>query len=95
MVYGAEAMLLADIEFRSPQVKNYNDDHITEQRELEVNSAEEWTSKWSRNRNRVRIHSVVRYSSSIGCCIFVLYIIIGLLQVWTSKSAGFVKKMLR
>jgi hypothetical protein len=41
MVYGAEAVLPADIEFRSPQVENYNEDQVTEQRELEVNSAEE------------------------------------------------------
>jgi hypothetical protein len=41
MVYGAEAVLPADIEFRSPRVKNYNEDQVTEQRELEVNSAEE------------------------------------------------------
>jgi GTP cyclohydrolase I len=41
MVYGAEAVLLADIEFRSPQVENYNDDQVTEQRELKVNSVEE------------------------------------------------------
>jgi hypothetical protein len=41
MVYGAEAVLPADIEFRSPRVKNYNEDHVTEQHELEVNSAEE------------------------------------------------------
>jgi hypothetical protein len=41
MVYDAEAVLPADIEFRSPRVENYNDDHVTEQCELEVNSAEE------------------------------------------------------
>jgi hypothetical protein len=41
MVYDAEAVLLADIEFRSPWVENYNEDQVTKQRELEVNSAEE------------------------------------------------------
>jgi hypothetical protein len=41
MVYGAEAVLPADIEFRSPRVENYNEDHVTKQRELEVNSAVE------------------------------------------------------
>jgi hypothetical protein len=41
MIYNAEAMLLADIEFRSPWVENYNEDQVTEQRELKVNSAEE------------------------------------------------------
>jgi hypothetical protein len=41
MVYGAEAVLPVDIEFRSPWVENYNEDQVTEQRELEVNSAEE------------------------------------------------------
>jgi hypothetical protein len=40
MVYGAEAVLPADIEFRSPRVENYNEDQVTEQRELEVNSVE-------------------------------------------------------
>jgi hypothetical protein len=42
MVYGAKAMLLADIEFRSPRVENYNEDQVIEQREFEVNSVEEW-----------------------------------------------------
>jgi hypothetical protein len=41
MVYGAEAVLPADIEFRPPRVENYNEDHVIEQRELEVNSVEE------------------------------------------------------
>jgi hypothetical protein len=41
MVYGAEAVLPTDIEFWSPWVENYNEDQVTEQRELEVNSAEE------------------------------------------------------
>jgi transposase InsO family protein len=41
MVYGAEAVLLAYIEFRSPRVENYNEDQVTEQCELEVNSVEE------------------------------------------------------
>jgi hypothetical protein len=40
MVYGAEAVLPADIEFRSPRVENYNEDQATEQCELEVNSVE-------------------------------------------------------
>jgi hypothetical protein len=31
MVYGAEAVLPADIEFRSPWVENYNEDQVTEQ----------------------------------------------------------------
>jgi hypothetical protein len=34
-------VLLADIEFRSPRVENYNKDQVTEQWELKVNSAEE------------------------------------------------------
>jgi hypothetical protein len=41
MVYGVEAVLLVDIEFQSPWVENYNEDQVTEQRELEVNSVEE------------------------------------------------------
>jgi hypothetical protein len=42
MVYGAKAVLPADIEFRSPRVENYNEDQVTEQCELKVNSVEEW-----------------------------------------------------
>jgi hypothetical protein len=41
MVYDAEAVLPGDIEFRSPRVKNYNEDQVVEQRELKVNSSEE------------------------------------------------------
>ena len=41
MVYGAEAVLPADIAFRSPRVKNYDEDRAYESRELEVNYAEE------------------------------------------------------
>jgi hypothetical protein len=41
MVYGTEAVLPADIEFRLPRVENYNKDQVTKQRELEVNSVEE------------------------------------------------------
>jgi hypothetical protein len=41
MVYDVETIFLVDIEFRSPRVENYNEDQVTEQRELEVNSAEE------------------------------------------------------
>jgi hypothetical protein len=51
--------------------------------------------KWSRNRDRVRDPFVVRYSSSVGCYNTVVVIIGVLIQVWTSKSVGFVKKMLR
>jgi hypothetical protein len=31
MVYGDEAVLSADIEFRSPRVENYNEDQVTKQ----------------------------------------------------------------
>jgi hypothetical protein len=41
MVYGVEAVLPADIELWSPRVENYNEDQVTKQQELEVNSAEE------------------------------------------------------
>jgi hypothetical protein len=41
MVYGAEAVLPIDIEFWSPRVENYNEDQVTKQRELMVNSVEE------------------------------------------------------
>ena len=41
MVYGAEAVLPADIAFRSAQVENFDKDKVKEVRELEVNSAEE------------------------------------------------------
>jgi hypothetical protein len=41
MIYGAEAVLPIDIEFRSPRVENYNKDQVTEQQELKVNSVVE------------------------------------------------------
>ena len=41
MVYGTEAVLLADIAFRSAWVENFNEDKANEVQELEVNSAEE------------------------------------------------------
>ena len=41
MVYGAEAVLPADIAFRSAWVENFDEDKANEVRELEVNSAEE------------------------------------------------------
>jgi hypothetical protein len=41
MVYGAEAVLPADIAFRSPRVKNFDEDMSDEARELEVNCSEE------------------------------------------------------
>jgi hypothetical protein len=50
---------------------------------------------WLRNKDWVGNPSVVRYSSSLGCCNTVLFIIEVLIQFWTSKSAGFTKKMLR
>jgi hypothetical protein len=34
MVYIAKVVLLADIEFQSPRVENYNEDQVTEQQEL-------------------------------------------------------------
>ena len=41
MVYGVEAVLLADIAFRSAWVENFDEDKANEARELEVNSAKE------------------------------------------------------
>jgi hypothetical protein len=41
MVYGAEAVLPADIAFRSPRVENFDEDRSNESRELEVNCSEE------------------------------------------------------
>jgi hypothetical protein len=41
MVYGAEAVLPADIAFRSPRVENFDEDRSDEARELEVNCYEE------------------------------------------------------
>jgi hypothetical protein len=42
MVYGAEAVLPADIAFRSPRVENFDADRSEEARELKVNCSEEW-----------------------------------------------------
>jgi hypothetical protein len=41
MVYGAEAVLPADIAFRSARVENFDEDKANDVHELEVNSAEE------------------------------------------------------
>ena len=41
MVYGAEAVLPADIAFRSTRVENFDEDKANEVWELEVNSVEE------------------------------------------------------
>jgi hypothetical protein len=41
MVYGAEAVLPANIAFRSPRVENFDKDRSDESRELEVNCFEE------------------------------------------------------
>jgi hypothetical protein len=41
MVFGSKAMLLADIAFQSPWVKNHDEERSTEAKELEVNCAEE------------------------------------------------------
>jgi hypothetical protein len=41
MVYGAEAVLPADIAFRSPCVENFDEDRSDEACELEVNCYEE------------------------------------------------------
>jgi hypothetical protein len=42
MIYGADAVLLADIAFRSPRIENFDEDKSDEARELEVNCSEEW-----------------------------------------------------
>jgi hypothetical protein len=42
MIYGAEAVLLADIAFRSPHIENFDEERSDEARELEVNCSEEW-----------------------------------------------------
>jgi hypothetical protein len=41
MVYGAEAVLPADIAFRSPRAENFDEDRSFEARELEVNCSKE------------------------------------------------------
>jgi hypothetical protein len=41
MVFGSEAVLLADIAFQSPRVENHDEERSNEVRELEVNYAEE------------------------------------------------------
>jgi hypothetical protein len=41
MVYGAEAVLPADIAFQSPRFENFDNDMSDESRELEVNCSEE------------------------------------------------------
>jgi hypothetical protein len=41
MVFGSEAVLLADIAFQSPRVKNHDEERSNETKELKVNCAEE------------------------------------------------------
>jgi hypothetical protein len=41
MVYGAEAVLPANIAFRSPRVENFDEDRSDDARELKVNCSEE------------------------------------------------------
>jgi hypothetical protein len=41
MVFGSEAVLLADIAFQSPRVESHDEERSSEARELEVNCAEE------------------------------------------------------
>ena len=41
MVYGSEAILLADIAFRAPRVENYDEEQATAVRTEDVNRAEE------------------------------------------------------
>jgi hypothetical protein len=41
MVYGAEAVLPADIAFRSPHVENFDEDRSDDTCELEVNCSKE------------------------------------------------------
>jgi hypothetical protein len=42
MIYEEEAVLPADIAFRSPRIENFDEDRSDEARELEVNCSEEW-----------------------------------------------------
>jgi hypothetical protein len=41
MVFGSEAVLLADIAFQSPRVESHDEERSSEARELEVNCVEE------------------------------------------------------
>jgi hypothetical protein len=41
MVFGSEAVLLADIAFQSPRVENHDEERSTKARELVVNCIEE------------------------------------------------------
>ena len=41
MVFGSEAVLLADVAFRAPRVENYNKENSDQARLVEVDSLEE------------------------------------------------------
>jgi hypothetical protein len=41
LVYGSEAILLADIKWKSPRVEMYNEGQVDEARQLELDSIEE------------------------------------------------------
>jgi hypothetical protein len=72
MVYGEEAVLAADIAFRSPRVENFDEDRSNEARELEVNNSKErWLDSCVR---KVKYQAVLRryYNRNIKECLFVV-----------------------
>ena len=68
MVYGAEAVLPADIAFRSAQIENFDKDKANEVRELEVNSVEEkWLDSCVRTAKICR--AIQNFGTKRKCCV--------------------------
>ena len=85
MVYGAEAVLPADIAFRSAHVENFDEDKANEVWELEVNSVEE--KRLDSCVRIVKYHAVLRryYNKNIKERFFVVG---DLVLKWKTNQAG-------
>jgi hypothetical protein len=72
MVYDAEAVLPADIAFRSPRVENFDEDRSYEAHELEVNCSEErWLDSCVRTAKYLAVlHRY--YNRNVKECLFIV-----------------------
>jgi hypothetical protein len=73
LVYGSEAILPADIMWKSPRVEMYNEGEADEARQLELDSVEEacctalvWLARYLQGIRRYHDHNVREWSFSIG-----------------------------
>jgi hypothetical protein len=85
IVYGAEAVLTADIAFRSVRVENFDEDKSDEARELEVNCSEERQLD-SCVRTAKYLAVLCRYyNRNVKECLFVFR---GLVLKWKTNQEG-------